>query len=145
MGLTVRYYWFDEGNRIHPVSRARFERFWKGKEALTSASSRPVRFAEAIVECIDGQPRRLRSVGGLVVFADIRGFIDEKRQREGLRLAMDSVGDRLIAEPAGKIRPTIPDRTSVRADSVSDREHSRLDLENPRAGKGLDGVSVPAW
>jgi hypothetical protein len=55
------------------------------------------------VEFVDQQPRRLRWVGGLLAHCDARGRVDQRRQREGMRLALEGVWADVLPWPTGKV------------------------------------------
>ena len=80
------------------------------------------------MEFVDRQPRRLRRVGGLLAHCDARGSVDQRRQREGMRLALDVSADGRSPEST---EIGSPPTTSQNVPSpMGNRE------EGPRAGTG---------
>jgi hypothetical protein len=129
MGLSVRYFWFDRESRPHPLPRARFERLWSGSEVVPASASRPLRLAEVIVEFVDRQPRRLRRVGGLLAHCDARGRVDQRRQREGMRLALESAWADVLPRPTGKVRSLVGRRAGQRFRGEYQFEPTRREVE----------------
>ena len=129
MGLSVRYFWFDRESRPHPLPRARFERLWSGSEVVPASAGRPLRLVEVIVEFVDRQPRRLRRVGGLLTHCDARGRVDQGRQREGMRLALESAWADVLPRPTGKVRSLVGRRAGQRFRGEYQFEPTRREVE----------------
>jgi hypothetical protein len=131
MGLTVRYFWLDGEGRPHSLSRVAFERLWNAKATLPwrPPSGQPVRFVEAIIDFANRQPRRIRRLGGLLAYVDAAGFVDQTRQRDGMRLALESARDTVMPEAWGNVRSMVARRAGQRFRAKYQFELTRREAE----------------
>jgi hypothetical protein len=81
------------------------------------------------VEFVDRQPRRLRRVGGLLAHCDARGRVDQRRQREGMRLALESAWADVLPRPTGKVRSLVGRRAGQRFRGEYQFEPTRREVE----------------
>ena len=91
MGTGIRHFIFVDSGEIVKISQLRINRIEQQEEAAPEYAGARIRIGTIIVETEERRPISVVNASWWVMHIDRNGFYDEKKAREGMRLAMNFV------------------------------------------------------
>jgi hypothetical protein len=89
MGVGVRNFVFEETGRVKRIPQTRIDRLLRSEESIPRHAGERLRIATVFLEMRDRRPVSAFNYGFWLLHFDPLGYIDEKKEFEGLRLAMN--------------------------------------------------------
>ena len=134
MGISIRYFWFDEKDAAHRIPTAKWERVHNGKDGLPQLAGRQVPIAWAFIDVDGRRVRDVMRVHAWVYWFDADGRLNQERAREGHLLVLDSMDD-MLHDPKAKVRPLGPKIAGRRVDA-----EFRYKLTRGQTGAVMDAI-----
>ncbi len=91
MGTGIRNFIFADSGEIVKISQLRLDRIEQRKEAAPEYAARRMKIGTIIVKTEERRPISVVNASWWVMYIDRNGFFDEKKEREGMRLALNLV------------------------------------------------------
>lgn len=88
MGVGVRNFVFEETGNISVITQTRIDRLLRCEERIPYHVGRPVRIATVFLEMCHRKPVSALSCGFWLMHFNPGGYVNEKKEFEGLRMAM---------------------------------------------------------
>lgn len=97
MGVGVRNFIFEETGNISVIPQSRIDRLLRLEEKLSLCAGRRVKIATVFLEMRNRKPVSALSCGFWLMHFTPRGYINEKKEFEGLKLALNILSGTAVA------------------------------------------------
>lgn len=102
MGVGVRNFIFEETGHVRRIPQTRIDRLLRSEESIPHQAGGRLKIATVFLEMRDRRPVSAFNYGFWLLHFDPLGYIDERKEFEGLRLAMNILTGRSV-ERNGKV------------------------------------------
>lgn len=96
MGVGIRNFMFEDTGRVKRITQTRIDRLLRSEESIPRHAGERVRMATVFLEMRDRRPVSAFNYGFWLLYLDPLGYVDEKKEFEGLRLAMSILDGRRV-------------------------------------------------
>ncbi len=91
MGLTARWFWFDERGKAHQIAGRKWSRMMAGDDGMPTFARERVTIVQAIVHVDRCNVVEVVQLTGWRHAFDDRGYLDRERTRAGVRLGLETL------------------------------------------------------